>query len=75
MLSLQFFQQGKGSLPEDNPYRNSNIKGMLCAELWDFDAIFRGVDGFLLDAFDFIAENESVSAAFLRVTILYQDKF
>ena len=40
---------------------------MLCAELWDFDAIFRGVDGFLLDAFDFIAENEGIF--FLRVSL------
>ena len=53
-------EESLGELPDDDAGGGADVEGVLGAELGDFDAAVGGVDNFLVDAFDFVAEDEGV---------------
>ena len=47
-------------MPDDDACSDGDIEGVLGAELGDFQAAIRSINDFLMDALDFVAENDSV---------------
>lgn len=60
--------------PEYYSYRDRDIERMLGAVLWYFQGEVGCIYGVLGYSGNFIAENESVSAAFLRVEIFQRNR-
>ena len=53
-------QQPFGKFPDDDAGGGADVEGVLGAVLGDFDATIGGINDFLMDSFDFVAEDESV---------------
>ena len=49
-----------GEFPDDDASSGADVEGVLGAKLGDLDATIGGINDFLMDSFDFIAEDESV---------------
>ena len=47
-------------MPDDDAGGDGDIEGVLGAELGNFQAAVRSINDFLMDALDFVAENDSV---------------
>lgn len=47
-------------MPDDDACSDGDVEGMLGAELGDFQTAVRGINDFLMNAFDFVAKDNSV---------------
>ena len=60
LASFLFCLEILGEVPDDDACSDGNVEGVLGAELGNFQAAVRSINDFLMDALDFVAENDSV---------------
>ena len=60
LVSFLFCLEILGEVPDDDAGSDGNVEGVLGAELGDFQAAIRSINDFLMDALDFVAENDSI---------------
>ena len=59
-MSFLFCLETLCEVPDDNASRDGDVEGVLGAELGNFKTAVRGIDHFLVNAFDFVAEDNNV---------------
>ena len=59
-MDFGLYQQVFGEFPDDDAGGGADVEGVLGAKLGNLNATIGGINDFLMDPFDFVAEDESV---------------